>query len=112
MYFFRDDLLADATWYSVSTMTWTLAEPGVYLIAASLLSLRPLVRYVFKDVKWDTLYSSLLYRWSRAFSTRKHSKALTSDILLNPAIGGKTMVTIGGGGVRFAGSVKIHDLEA
>ena len=57
---------------------------------------------------------SLLDRLPRAFSSRKHSEGLTPDILLNPAIEGKTTITIGGGGggVRFAGSVNIHDLEA
>lgn len=104
-------MFADVTWYSVSTMTWTLVEPGVYLIAATLPSLRPLVRYVFKDVKLDTLYSSLRERWSRAFSTRKNLGGSTTNIILSPAVGGRTTMTIGGG-VRFARSVMIHDLDA
>ena len=106
VYFFQVDMFADVTWYSVSTMTWTLAEPGVYLIAATLPSLRPLVRHVFK-----TLYSSLLDCWSCAFSTRKLLEGSTTAIVLNPAIGGKTTITVSGG-VRFAESAKIHDPDA
>ena len=103
-------MFADVTWYSVQSMTWTLVEPGVYLIAATLPSLRPLVRYVFKDIKLDTLYSGLRGCWSRVFSTRKHPGVSTTNILLCPAVGGKTTVTIGGG-VRFARFVNKPDFD-
>ena len=37
-----------------------IVEPAVYLIAACLLSLRPLFRLVFKDVDFGTIYTRLL----------------------------------------------------
>ncbi|KAF2464529.1 uncharacterized protein BDR25DRAFT_155204, partial [Lindgomyces ingoldianus] len=42
--FFTTDLFADPTYNCVATMTWTTVEPGVYLMAACMPSLRPLKR--------------------------------------------------------------------
>ncbi|KAL9595419.1 MAG: hypothetical protein Q9219_006462 [cf. Caloplaca sp. 3 TL-2023] len=40
--FYGNEAFVDGTWASVNLMTWTLIEPGVYLIAACLPNLRPL----------------------------------------------------------------------
>ena len=40
--FFQNEAFVDGTWKSVDLMTWTLIEPGIYLIAACLPNLRPL----------------------------------------------------------------------
>ena len=108
VYFFRIDLFADVTYHSVETMTWTVVEPGVYLIAATLPSLRPLVRYVFHDVEWDNIYNHLLDRCSRAFSTQKSSDASTANPQFNSGITHTTSITVGSG-VRSVGFVKIDD---
>ena len=41
-------------------MTWTCVEPGVYFIAATLPSLRPLFHLVSKDANLSTLYKRYL----------------------------------------------------
>ncbi|MCJ1438932.1 hypothetical protein MMC27_008322 [Xylographa pallens] len=70
--FFDTDLFADPTYNSVTTMTWTLVEPGVYLIASCLPSLRSLSKY-FKDAKLSAMYSRLLGYGSR-FSSRRSTR--------------------------------------
>ena len=114
VYFFQIVLFNDATWHSVGAMTWTLVEPGVYLIAATLPSLRPLVLYIFKVVKLETLYGrplELLERCSRAVSTHKHSGGSSTKTHLNPANERKTMITVGSG-ARSVGFFKVDDPEA
>ncbi|MCJ1284086.1 hypothetical protein MMC26_003417 [Xylographa opegraphella] len=46
--FFGTNGFVDGTWSSTILMIWTLVEPGIYLIAACLPSLRPLVLYIIK----------------------------------------------------------------
>ena len=46
--FFQTDLFADPTWYGVKILTWTIVEPGIYLIAACLPCLRPLAGSILK----------------------------------------------------------------
>ncbi|KAI1744666.1 hypothetical protein F4680DRAFT_405694 [Xylaria scruposa] len=41
--FFQTNSFTDATYNAVELIIWTLAEPGIYLISASLLMLRPLL---------------------------------------------------------------------
>ena len=110
VYFFQIDMFADVTWHAPGTMSWTLVEPGVYLIAATLPSLRPLVRYFFKDVKLDTLYNNLLDRCSRAFSTHKHSKGSMTNIGLNSTSTHVATITTGNG-APSAGFVRLEDLQ-
>ncbi len=40
--FFQNEAFVDGTWASVNLMTWTLIEPGIYIIAACLPNLRAL----------------------------------------------------------------------
>jgi hypothetical protein len=60
--FFQGDAFKDPTWESVVLITWTVVEAGVYLIAACLPHLRPLILHVFGRVatpsKWSTARSS------------------------------------------------------
>ena len=56
--FTRNNAFNDQTWRSVTLMTWTDVESSVYLIAACLPSLRPLMRAiahqkVFKKQYWS-----------------------------------------------------------
>ena len=56
--FSRNNAFNDQTWRSVTLMTWTDVESSVYLIAACLPSLRPLMRalahqQVFKKSYWS-----------------------------------------------------------
>lgn len=106
VYFCKPDLLADPTFNSVGTLTWTLVESGIYLIAATLPSLRPLLRYFFKDIKFETLYKNLLGHCTRAFSRQNFSKDLTANTQFGSANGNIEAVTIGNG-ARSAGFVKI-----
>ena len=41
--FFQTAIFVDNTWASVQLMTWTCVEPGMYLIAACLVKLRPVL---------------------------------------------------------------------
>ena len=56
--FAKDVALQDQTWHSVILLTWADVESSVYLIAACLISLRPLVRAlaqqaIFKKHYWS-----------------------------------------------------------
>ncbi|KAF2872721.1 hypothetical protein BDV95DRAFT_395790 [Massariosphaeria phaeospora] len=55
--FLDSNLFHDITYLSVTTTGWTIIEPGVYLIAATMPTLRPLLRKMFKRVT-HTLPSS------------------------------------------------------
>lgn len=41
--FSNNNSFIDATWNAVELIIWTIAEPGIYLIAACLITLRPLL---------------------------------------------------------------------
>lgn len=49
--FFRVNAFGDPTWASVLLIIWTTVEPGMYLIAACIPSLRPLLLHVFPSTK-------------------------------------------------------------
>jgi hypothetical protein len=72
--FFQVDLFSDPTYLVVETMTWTCVEPGVYLIAATLPSLRPLVVPVLASVNLSNVYSRV-----RSLSWRASEKQQTND---------------------------------
>lgn len=108
VYFFQIDLFADVTFNSVGTMTWTLIEPGVYLIAATLPSLRPLIRYFFKGVTLKALYDNLQYCYTRVFPTQKNSKGSTANMQFSSKNKCATTV-IADNGVRSAGFVRIDE---
>ncbi|KAF2441995.1 hypothetical protein P171DRAFT_522905 [Karstenula rhodostoma CBS 690.94] len=59
VFFFTTDLYADPTYNCIATMTWTTVEPGVYLIAASMPSIRPLKKRIpfIKDISFTSLVS-------------------------------------------------------
>ena len=59
----------DITWFSFDTYTWTVAETGVYLIAACLPSLRPLFKHIVKDIDIRSV-RSLFGSDSRAHSEK------------------------------------------
>ena len=58
--FMRTNLVSDITWDSVPTMTWTTAEPSLYLIAACLPALRPLLRDALQNTTFKNMTSRLL----------------------------------------------------
>ena len=91
--FFRIDLFKDVTYDGVQTMAWTLVEPGVYMIAATLPSMRPLVRYFFKE---DTKFRSYLDRFTEALlSHRSSSHNHTKDNhTFDAAIKRETIITL------------------
>ena len=48
--FFQNDAITDGTFASVDLMSWTIIEPGIYLLAACLPPLRPLLHRIAKAV--------------------------------------------------------------
>lgn len=67
----------DPTWHSVTTLTWTIAEPGMYFIAACLPSLRPLFLRVFQDLDCSSLRTRLRANYGiKWFSTHSNSKEI------------------------------------
>ena len=71
--FFGTDLFADVTYQCVVTVSWTIVEAGVYVIAATLPSLRPLIRYTTNGLQLKTLYSNLVDRYTHSSSSNKYS---------------------------------------
>ncbi|KAG8531953.1 uncharacterized protein KY384_003589 [Bacidia gigantensis] len=97
IYFFKINMFEDVTWDAVETMSWTLIEPGVYMIAATLPSLRPLLKWALKDTKISALATSLLDRASRVLSSNRSAKGTVADEKAfhppHPEINTKTTIT-------------------
>ena len=62
--FFRNDASTDGTFASVELMSWTIIEPGIYLVAACLPALRPLIQRIptgtplaHPSTEWTPKYS-------------------------------------------------------
>jgi hypothetical protein len=82
--FFRNDLFLDYTYNGSVILTWALIEPGVYFMAAALLTLRPLFRRMFEDVKFPSymlkINSVKLGSWRRSSkSTKPRSKIIHKE---------------------------------
>ncbi|KAL8732940.1 MAG: hypothetical protein Q9181_003762 [Wetmoreana brouardii] len=105
IYFFQIDMFADVTWHAPGTMSWTLIEPGVYLIAATLPSLRPLLRNAVTDTHLKAVYHGLLERCSRVFTTNKSPANSTAESGFE-VFSLPTRSTTVGNGPRSAGFVK------
>ncbi|KAH8691694.1 hypothetical protein GQ44DRAFT_695530 [Phaeosphaeriaceae sp. PMI808] len=58
--FFTIDFFVDPTYLATQTTIWTITEPGVYLIAACMPTLRPLKRIIFKDMSFTSMFTSLV----------------------------------------------------
>lgn len=71
--FFGTDLFADITFECVVGVSWTIVEAGVYVIAATLPSLRPLIQYTTTRLQLKTLYSNLVDRYTHTSSANKCS---------------------------------------
>ncbi|KAF2116028.1 hypothetical protein BDV96DRAFT_645381 [Lophiotrema nucula] len=63
--FFRKDIFVDMTFYGANTMLWALVEPGTYFMAATLLTVRPLLRLVVKESKASFSGSHIRSKGSR-----------------------------------------------
>lgn len=79
IFFFRSEVFVDVSWYSIELLTWTTIEPGMYLIAATLPSLRPLLGLIFQNVDFSTLGSRLLHYRTKG----SPNKTKTRDIVLS-----------------------------
>jgi hypothetical protein len=51
IFFNVTDLTYDGTFISADLAIWSMVEPGIYLVAACLPTLRPLVRKLFSEVR-------------------------------------------------------------
>ena len=69
--FFRINLFDDITYNAVPLMSWTIIEPSMYLIAACIPSLRPLVLFVSKKIGLHPIFVQLQRRASRTLTRRK-----------------------------------------
>lgn len=52
--FSNNNSFIDATWNAVDLIIWTIAEPGIYLVAACLMTYRPLLDKLSTKVKLQT----------------------------------------------------------
>lgn len=73
--FLRTDLFQDVTYYSVVTTNWSIIEPGVHLMGATVPTLRPLIRLVFNRMP-RTLSTSR--STTQCFSPSSPSRAQTA----------------------------------
>ncbi|KAF2732414.1 hypothetical protein EJ04DRAFT_554059 [Polyplosphaeria fusca] len=48
--FANNYMFVDITFRSISNISWSIVEPGVYLVAATIPTLRPLVRRMFREL--------------------------------------------------------------
>jgi len=72
--FFRNAIFDDHSWNGSRILLWTFVEPGVYFMAASLLTMRPLFRWVFADVKLPTSLNKISnWSWTRSSKPSKMS---------------------------------------
>ena len=88
---FRIRFTTDITWHFVDAMTWVIIEPGVYLIAACLPSLRSLIKPLSKTLNirpigaWFKPYSSKIsltrYTTKDASLTDVNNRLEKSDTL-------------------------------
>lgn len=74
------------TWHTVGAQVWIIVEPGVYFIAATLPSLRPILRYIFEDIKFSTMGHSILDRCGLGNSAPQSPKCPTKTLHRRPAI--------------------------
>lgn len=83
--FFSENAFDDGTWASVNLVVWCCVEPGVYLIAACLLALRPLLNFILHDKPLSTLLLRFRTRRTKDYSnfsnedSQRHGIELTSD---------------------------------
>ncbi|TVY93747.1 hypothetical protein LAWI1_G000884 [Lachnellula willkommii] len=94
--FFRSDAFSDNTWVSVSLMSWTCVEPGMYLIAACCLTLRPLfAKFPFKGLgsKLETPGAPSSFQSTTAANMPRRSGFIQMKDLENQSAGPKMNVT-------------------
>lgn len=108
--FSQTHFFADPTYFGVKTLIWTIVEPGVYLIAATLPSLRPLLRHVVQNLEISTLFTRLQNFYTRGFCTQRD----TGDSPLagrHSGLGGAglTTTTACSGTIRFTGFRKLDE---
>ncbi|CAD6582767.1 MAG: hypothetical protein ASARMPREDX12_001032 [Alectoria sarmentosa] len=70
-FFFRKDVFLDPTWTAVPLQEWSLVEPGVYVIAACLPTLRPLLVQLTPRI------------WARVVSTKASKDVSRSTPVLD-----------------------------
>ena len=90
--FFQTHLFADPTYFGAKTLTWTIVEPGVYLIAATLPSLRPLLRHVVKDLETSTLFTRLQSYYSRTLCKQRDTGNIP-PAGMHSGLGGASLTT-------------------
>ncbi|KAF2183416.1 hypothetical protein K469DRAFT_583387 [Zopfia rhizophila CBS 207.26] len=78
--FFEVDLFSDITYLCVTTTSWTIIEPGVYLIAATMPTLRPLIRRIFKELDDFCPVTRCITHWLRQPSESTASDTVEGDL--------------------------------
>ena len=70
-YYFNTEFMVDEPWHAPGLILWALVESGMYLIAATLPSLRPLVRFLYEKFEPRGYLRNLRDRFHRALLKRK-----------------------------------------
>ena len=100
--FMRTNLVSDITWDSVPTMTWTTAEPSLYLVAACLPALRPLLKEALQNSVFKSMTSRLALLGSKRGSTDRskdpaeEKKKKTKNELDSASTGSSERIALGG----------------
>ena len=76
--FFKGSAVVDGTWASVNLMTWTLIEPGVYLIAACLPTYRPVLAHLLGKTGYGSSTAKSAYKSEKS----AHSGQVESHVNL------------------------------
>lgn len=89
--FFQNNAITDGTFSSVELMSWTIIEPGIYLMAACLPPLRPLVQRIFKDTRlarlsteWTPKHSDGPYERSPVNMKLEGHRGLRPEVYRHP----------------------------
>ncbi|KAL9581644.1 MAG: hypothetical protein Q9212_003776 [Teloschistes hypoglaucus] len=79
--FCKVDMFTHSDLYNATGLAWTCVEPGVYFIAATLLSLRPLVLKICKEADFSTLLT--LHPLRKIVESRQRAKETQLVIVEN-----------------------------
>ncbi|GLA16442.1 hypothetical protein AnigIFM62618_003021 [Aspergillus niger] len=87
--FFTNNPLTDGTWLSVTFLVWSVAEVGVYLIAACLPCYRPLLRLAINRGRMTSIRSRYVHQKSRRSSAGRITATPEPDVEMSPYLKAK-----------------------
>lgn len=87
--FFTNNPLTDGTWLSVTFLVWSVAEVGVYLIAACLPCYRPLLRLAINRGRMTSIRSRYVHQKPRRSSAGRITATPEPDVEMSPYLKAK-----------------------